>query len=234
MVTEELEGLGAGTGQVVKKGIDSILGDKSPHEFPGISLFETQPDQQPGLDQERPKFQDSSQNGGHQNSKEAVLSPLPLASGASGEALSADKGEISKTHSFEGRQRSGDPGVSPDQTFIIKKHGPSSMEVFLESEGLGKLGIELKISHDKIQGQIMVNDSKGKDVMENNLPRLLSEMANDGLQIGQFTVSLKNQGREQNQTPFFQPEPRARPGAGVEPEVIPPLNTQNHLIHIII
>ena len=70
------------------------------------------------------------------------------------------------------------------------------MEVVLEPEGLGKMDIELNFSHDRLQGQILVNDQAGKELLERNLPQLLSDLAGEGLQVGGFTVSLKNRGHD--------------------------------------
>jgi flagellar hook-length control protein FliK len=125
-------------------------------------------------------------------------------------------------------------GLTAQQSFTIKNQGPSSVALFLEPAGLGKLDIELKVTHDRIHGQILVNDASGKDLIENNLPNLLSDMVNEGLQIGQFTVSLKNQGRDPNPNSFFQSQPGPRSGADEEGKIITPVTSENHLIHIII
>ncbi len=87
-----------------------------------------------------------------------------------------------------------------DHYFSVKKQTSSSMEISLEPAGLGKLDIELKLTQDRLQGQIMVNDKAGKELIERSLPQLLSDLAREGLQIGGFTVSLRNQGR--GQLPF--------------------------------
>lgn len=120
-----------------------------------------------------------------------------------------------------------------EQIFTIKRHGPSSLEVFLEPEGLGKLNIELKMTDHHLHAQIMVNDSIGKELIENNLPQLLSELGKEGLQIGEFSVSLKNQGREQNQNQLIQTEYRVQ-SPGALDGTGGPLIDNNHLIHIII
>jgi hypothetical protein len=119
-----------------------------------------------------------------------------------------------------------------DHYFTLKKQTPSSMEISLEPVGLGKLDIELNLTQDRLQGQILVNDSAGKELIERNLPQLLSDLAHEGLQIGGFTVSLKNQGRGQHPVPvrteFIKPSL-----AAVGPERTIPIQG-NHLIHIII
>jgi flagellar hook-length control protein FliK len=122
------------------------------------------------------------------------------------------------------------------QGFTIKNHDASSMAVTLEPEGLGKINIELKMNQDQIQGHIVVHEPTGKDLIESQLPNLLSDMTREGLQIGQFTVSLKQQGREQNpQQGFSGSADSKHPSIGTEePGGITPISAGNNLIHIII
>ncbi len=119
-----------------------------------------------------------------------------------------------------------------NQYFSVKKQTSSSMELSLEPAGLGKLDIELSLNRDRLQGQIMVNDKAGKELIERNLPQLFSDLAREGLQIGGFTVSLKHQGRGQNPVPTRAEleEPSLRP---MSPEKIVPIQG-SHLIHIIV
>lgn len=130
---------------------------------------------------------------------------------------------LTKTHEFE---------YLKDHSFSIKKQTSSSMEITLEPAGLGKLDIELNLNQDRLQGQIMVSDKAGKELIERNLPQLLSDLTREGLQIGGFTVSLRNQGRSQNpilnRTEFE--EPLLKP---VSPEKMVAIQ-ENHLIHIVV
>jgi hypothetical protein len=107
-----------------------------------------------------------------------------------------EKQRVEKSLFPDHLERSLEKIFSKDQPFSIKQAGPSTMEVVLEPEGLGRMDIELNFSNDRIQGQILVNDQAGKDLLERNLPQLLSDLTREGLQIGGFTVSLKNHGRE--------------------------------------
>jgi flagellar hook-length control protein FliK len=127
-------------------------------------------------------------------------------------------------------------GETSLQSFTIKNHDASSMALTLEPEGLGKINIELKMNQDQIQGHIMVHEATGKDLIESQLPNLLSDMTREGLQIGQFTVSLKQQGREQNPHQGFSGSADSKnPAIGTEEiGAITPLSAGNNLIHIII
>jgi hypothetical protein len=148
------------------------------------------------------------------------------------DSMGLEKLMIDKPNPINHFPKSFDPDFVKDYYFTIKKQTSSSMEISLEPAGLGKLDIELKLTQDRLQGQIMVNDTAGKELIEKNLPQLLSDLTRGGLQIGGFTVSLKNQGRGQNPIPIptdFE-EPLLMP---VSPEKIVPIQG-NHLIHIII
>jgi flagellar hook-length control protein FliK len=150
-----------------------------------------------------------------------------------GNAFTPEKISFNKANSLEHPQRAMEMTLPQDQVFTIKRNGPSSLEVSLEPDGLGKLNIELKLTDHHLHAQIMVNDSIGKKLIENNLPQLLSELGKEGLQIGEFSVSLKNQGRDQNPVPIIQSEPRGQPAT--VPEVGgTPSASDNHLVHIII
>jgi hypothetical protein len=128
--------------------------------------------------------------------------------------------------------KSFEPDFLKEYYVTVKKQTSSTMEISLEPAGLGKLDIELNLNQDRLQGQIMVNDNAGKQLIEQNLPQLLSDLAREGLQVGGFTVSLRDQGRGQNRilTPT---EFEEQPLMPVSPEKIVPIQG-THLIHIII
>lgn len=93
-------------------------------------------------------------------------------------------------------QRSLEKIIKQDRPWTIRQSDSSSLEIVLEPEGLGKVDVELNLIQDRLQGQILVQDAAGKEMIEKNLPLLLNELAREGLQIGEFMVSLKNRGRQ--------------------------------------
>jgi hypothetical protein len=149
-----------------------------------------------------------------------------------GDSRGMEKLDVEKFLLRDPLQRSLEKIFSKDQPFFIKQTSPSSMEIVLEPAGLGKLDIELNLTQDRLQGQIMVNDVAGKEMIEKNLPLLLSDLAREGLQIGGFTVSLKSRGREQylREEPVESKEPGTRMSG---PEGIR-VGRGNHLIDIVI
>jgi hypothetical protein len=139
---------------------------------------------------------------------------------------------IDKPNMISHFTKSFEPDFLKEYYVTVKKQTSSTMEISLEPAGLGKLDIELNLNQDRLQGQIMVNDNAGKQLIEQNLPQLLSDLAREGLQVGGFTVSLKDQGRGQSRilTPT---EFEEQPLVPVSPEKIVPVQG-THLIHIII
>jgi flagellar hook-length control protein FliK len=171
--------------------------------------------------------------GDNPGSKGSEQAPTPETIGAVGNPMALDKTVALKGQPLEQVQRSSEIVLPQEQTFTIKKHSPTSMEVVLEPEGLGKLDIELKMTAHHIQAQITVDNLLGRDLLEKNLSQLLTALSKEGVQIGDFSISLRNQGRDQNPTPFNQPESRGQPLAAAEFGGRRSVS-DNHLVHIII
>ncbi len=197
------------------------------------SLYRVNEDRQMAPAQEGLEKKDLIKNQETMGKVEAGQPQLFETSGSPGNSINPENNSAHKLPSAAHLQRSQEMVLPQEQIFTIKRHGPSSLEVFLEPEGLGKLNIELKMTDHHLHAQIMVNDSIGKELIENNLPQLLSELGKEGLQIGEFSVSLKNQGREQNQNQPTQTEYRVQ-SPGALDGTGGPLIDNNHLIHIII
>jgi len=162
--------------------------------------------------------------------------PVPTLSNVVGlqvNATTTDRTSTPLLSSFEHLTGALSGGLFPEQPFIIKKYSPSSLEVTLQPEGLGKVNIELKMSDHHLNAQILVHDNQGKELLEKTLPQLLSDLNKGGFQIGEFNVSLRNQGRDQNPDPSQQPFSRGQP-SGHQEAGIRPSSVDDHLIHIII
>jgi|GEM_PF-6865631 hypothetical protein len=77
-------------------------------------------------------------------------------------------------------------------TFVVTKRSDTSIEVSLKPEGLGKLEIEVNIDKGVINAQISASDPVGKEIIERNLPNILNALVKEGLNVGGFSVSLKD------------------------------------------
>ncbi|MBI5607141.1 MAG: flagellar hook-length control protein FliK, partial [Deltaproteobacteria bacterium] len=144
------------------------------------SLYRVNEDRQMALAQEGLEKKDLIQNQETTWKVEAGQPQLFEPNGSPGNSINPENNPAHKLPSSAHFQRSLEMVLPQEQIFTVKRHGPSSLEVFLEPEGLGKLNIELKMTDHHLHAQIMVNDSIGKELIENNLPQLLSELGKEG------------------------------------------------------
>jgi len=77
-------------------------------------------------------------------------------------------------------------------SFVLPKKGDASIEVSLETEGLGKIDIELTLDRGIVNAQITTSEIISKEIIERNLHTILSSLTDEGLNIGSFSVSLRN------------------------------------------
>jgi hypothetical protein len=187
------------------------------------SLFEGKKEANPPL-----KGEITQGNGNVRNS----FPPLDLSNRLSWDSVGPGKNSEDYRPSMGYSIKSSETGFFKDPSFTVITQSRTSMEISLEPAGLGKLDLELNLNHDRLQGQITVQDNTGKELIERNLPQLLSDLAREGLQIGGFTVSLKNQGKGHPPLPV-RTEFEEPPLMPLKTEAVGPIQG-NHLIHIII
>ncbi|MDA8325498.1 MAG: flagellar hook-length control protein FliK [Nitrospiraceae bacterium] len=83
-----------------------------------------------------------------------------------------------------------------DDTFVVTRQDAKTIEVRIEPEGLGKMDIRLFIDKGHVNAHINASESIGKEVIEGNLHNIMSKLAGDGINVGSFSVSLRNGKRE--------------------------------------
>ena len=79
--------------------------------------------------------------------------------------------------------------------FVITRHDGTSIEISLQPEGLGRLDIELVLDKGVVHAQIQASHAVGKELVEQNITEIMNTLAQEGIAIGGFSVSLK-QGRD--------------------------------------
>lgn len=108
-------------------------------------------------------------------------------------------------HGAGGRAGSGTAGgvrpgsALPDENekpFVVTRQDMKSIEVRIEPEGLGKMDIRLVLDKGHLNAHINAFDSSGKQAVEGNLPSIIGKLAGEGINVGSFSVSLKN-GRQE-------------------------------------
>ncbi len=83
-----------------------------------------------------------------------------------------------------------------ENTFVITKKDSTAIEISLEPDGIGKLDIEISLDRGVINAQINASETIGKELIERNLYNILNALIKDGLNIGGFSVSLRDKRNE--------------------------------------
>ena len=78
---------------------------------------------------------------------------------------------------------------SEDKTHLISSE--NRLAVSLEPEGLGKLNINLSLSHGLVNAQIQATDPTAKSLIESNIQQIMNSLQHEGFNVGGFSVSLK-------------------------------------------
>lgn len=80
---------------------------------------------------------------------------------------------------------------------IEQSHAPdlSTIKVTVQHDGLGELDIKLILNNGVINGQIKTPEVTTADLIVRSIPEIMNSLIKDGLNVGNFFVSLRN-GRE--------------------------------------
>ncbi|KJR40583.1 hypothetical protein MCHI_003517 [Candidatus Magnetoovum chiemensis] len=83
--------------------------------------------------------------------------------------------------------------------FTVTRKGQTTIEVRLEPKGMGKLDIEVNIEKGVVNTHISAANSTGKEIIERNAQNIIQELLKDGLNVGGFSVALKDKRGGLNQ-----------------------------------
>lgn len=67
--------------------------------------------------------------------------------------------------------------------------------VSLEPDGMGKLDINLSLDRGVLHAQLHVSDDQAKNMIGDNIEKIIHALAQEGLSVGGFTVSLRGNGQ---------------------------------------
>jgi hypothetical protein len=95
------------------------------------------------------------------------------------------------------------PGVArfEEKSFVILRKSDTSVEVTLAPPGIGKLEIEVILEKGVVNARIFAADSAGREAIAKSLPQIVEALARDGMNVGGFTVSLKERGDRSEDPP---------------------------------
>lgn len=83
-----------------------------------------------------------------------------------------------------------------EHTFSVSKLSDSSIEVRLEPEGLGSVKIHLNMENGTLHADIRASTEAAKTIIEKNLNDIVKTLTQEGLTVGDFSVSLKDKGNQ--------------------------------------
>ena len=117
-----------------------------------------------------------------------------------------DKTDLHKSETAQTQQRSESVLKSVKYTELFKevsrfiqKNEKSFMVLELEPKHLGKVNITLDSSSHSIKAHIQVDNLQAKQLLENNLDELFSNLNKNGIQLGSLDISLNDANRQQNE-----------------------------------
>ncbi len=76
--------------------------------------------------------------------------------------------------------------------FMITRLDGTSIEISLQPEGMGKLDIGLLLDKGVVNAQIQASSTAAKELIEKHMHDIMNALAQDGITIGGFSVSLKD------------------------------------------
>ena len=120
-----------------------------------------------------------------------------------------------------------------DHAVSIVKDG-NRLAVQLDHTGLGKLDINLSLDKGAVNGQINVADDATKKIIENNMQQIINSLIGDGVSVGGFSVSLRQQGTGDGSDQFRQNEARQSSGPALHPVIAPSTAAARGLVSIFI
>ena len=87
-----------------------------------------------------------------------------------------------------------------EHAFVLTRKSDTSVEVILSPPGVGRLEIRVALEKGVINANIVAADSIGREAIERSLPNIIQMLADEGIAVGGFNVSLKNGGYGTSET----------------------------------
>jgi hypothetical protein len=127
-------------------------------------------------------------------------SPVGHAEGDEGAAQEAavqvsQTTEVSRPHDLTSPRS----GVQPVRNathdrgdLTVVRSSDSTLEVHFTVDGIGEVGVEVVLENGAVIGRVSTSDVAGKELIERNLSQLLDALSREGLNVGGFSVSLRN------------------------------------------
>jgi flagellar hook-length control protein FliK len=113
------------------------------------------------------------------------------------------------------------PAAHPQRTFhagenafVLTRKSDTSVEITLSPPGVGRLEIEVFVDKGVVHANITAADPAGREAIERSLPQIVQALADEGMAIGGFTVSLKQGDGQDGDAQAANAQAGKRPGSG--------------------
>ena len=145
----------------------------------------------------------------------------------------ADPSIENETSNAATRNNAIDASNAFDHAVTIMKDG-NRLAVQLDHSGLGKLDINLSLDKGTVNAHINVADDATKKIIENNMQQIVNSILGEGVSVGGFSVSLRQQRNWDGSNQYQQNETRQSSNAGEPPVVSSSNNVAHGLVNIFI
>ncbi|WP_052772087.1 flagellar hook-length control protein FliK [Vibrio mexicanus] len=116
------------------------------------------------------------------------------AQGAQGSVTRAEAAQVAQTPMQLTREMAGDQVAERVQMMMSKNL--KNIDIRLDPPELGRMQIRMNMNGDAPTVQFTVNNQQARDVIEQSMPRLREMMAQQGIQLGDASVSQQSSGQQ--------------------------------------
>jgi flagellar hook-length control protein FliK len=101
-----------------------------------------------------------------------------------------------------------------ENAFVLTRKSDTSVEITLSPPGVGRLEIEVVVDKGVVNANITAADPAGREAIERSLPQIVQALADEGMSIGGFTVSLKQDNGQDGNAQAGNAQAGKGPGSG--------------------
>ena len=86
-----------------------------------------------------------------------------------------------------------------ERVMMMISQGKQEVQIRLDPAELGSMFIKVQVQQDQVQLNIQTQVGLSKDILEQNMPRLREQLAQQGIQLGEANVQQQSQQQSQQQ-----------------------------------
>lgn len=86
-----------------------------------------------------------------------------------------------------------------ERIMMMLSQGKQEVQIRLDPAELGSMLVKVQVQHDQVQLHIQTQAGQSKDILEQNMPRLREQLAQQGIQLSEANVQQQSQQQSQQQ-----------------------------------